>query len=377
MRTNYNLTLVLIACLVIIALMSLFISFYQYNDDIVVTDRQPAEKQPMFMMLTFGKHDDDGWNEAHANGFLVAVSQLNLVAEIHDSIGPQECRLYIDDFVVRGGNVVIAPSRVYEDCINLAAAHYPQVKFITTISEGVKDQPNVYSFFSRMYYVRYLSGILAGMTSKGSQFGYVYLNKNSEVIRGINAFTLGVKKVNPHAKVFTFQLPNNGKADLPRRLDEFYDRYPHIKTWTYHLSGNDVERFCDRNFLQCVSYHVNKQSSFVNSSIGSAVWDWSMFYRQLARRIIVNEFTSGSDWLPVRTATAKLKGVGVDVPVEVVNYIDSEMSCLLSHECEVFRGIIRDNQGNIRVSSGTVIPDNELLFHFNWFVDGVEEVDVQ
>ena len=111
MRTNYNLTLVLIACLVIIVLMSLFISFYQYNDDIVVTDRQPAEKQPMFMMLTFGKHDDDGWNEAHANGFLVAVSQLNLVAEIHDSIGPQECRLYIDDFVVRGGNVVIAPDR--------------------------------------------------------------------------------------------------------------------------------------------------------------------------------------------------------------------------------------------------------------------------
>ena len=63
--------------------------------------------------------------------------------------------------------------------------------------------------------------------------------------------------------------------------------------------------------------------------------------------------------------------------MEVVNYIDSEMSCLLSHECEVFRGTIRDNQGNIRVSSGTVIPDNELLFHFNWFVDGVEEVDVQ
>ena len=332
MRTNYNLTLVLIACLVIIVLMSLFISFYQYNDDIVVTDRQPAEKQPMFMMLTFGKHDDDGWNEAHANGFLVAVSQLNLVAEIHDSIGPQECRLYIDDFVVRGGNVVIAPSRVYEDCINLAAAHYPQVKFITTISEGVKDQPNVYSFFSRMYYVRYLSGILVGMTSKGSQFGYVYLNKNSEVIRGINAFTLGVKKVNPHAKVFTFQLPNNGKADLPRRLDEFYDRYPHIKTWTYHLSGNDVERFCDRNFLQCVSYHVNKQSSFVNSSIGSAVWDWSMFYRQLARRIIVNEFTSGSDWLPVRTATAKLKGVGVDVPVEVVNYITYDENDLMRIE---------------------------------------------
>ena len=377
MRTNYNLTLVLIACLVIIVLTSLFISFYQYNDNVVVTDRQPAEKQPMFMMLTLGKHDDNGWNEAHAQGFLVAVSQLNLVAEIHDNIGPQECRLYIDDFVGRGGNVVIAPSRAYEDCINSAATHYPQVKFITTISEGIKDQPNVYSFFSRMYYVRYLSGILAGMTSNGSQFGYVYINKDSEVIRGINAFTLGVKKVNPHAKVFTFQIQKKEMADLPRRLDEFYDRYPYIKTWTYHLSGNDVENFCDRNFLKCVCYHVNKQSSFVNSSIGSAVWDWSMFYRQLARRVIVNEFTSGYEWLSLGTATAKLKGVGVDVPVEVVNYIDSEMSCLLSHECEVFRGTIRDNHGNIRVSSGAVIPDNELLFHLNWFVDGVEEVDVQ
>lgn len=377
MRTNYNLSIVLVICLVIVILTSLFISLYRFDEQVVVTDRVISEKQPMFMMLINGKHNDSGWSESHINGFLAAVSQLNLVAEVHENIGANECQLYVDDFVQRGGNVVIMPSGFYAKCVNKVAEMYPQMKFITTIDENLKAMPNVFSFYGRMYHIRYLSGILAAMVSKSSSFGYVYMFNNSESIRGINAFALGVRKIKPNATVYALKLSNEDTQNISLALDKFYDRYPNIKTFTYHLSGNEVEKFCGRNFLQCVSFHVNKQSRFVNSSVGSAVWDWSLFYRHLAKNIIDNAFKSGVQWLPVETATAKLKGIGSDVSVEAVNYIDAEMSCLLSGECAVFVGPMYDNKGQLRLSADALMSDEEMLYQFNWFVDGVEEVSAQ
>jgi len=66
---------------------------------------------------------------------------------------------------------------------------------------GYKTAPNVGNYFGRMYQARYLSGIIAGSMTKTNIIGYVAAHPIPEVIRGINAFTLGVRSVNPKAVV--------------------------------------------------------------------------------------------------------------------------------------------------------------------------------
>lgn len=60
---------------------------------------------------------------------------------------------------------------------------------------------NYGNYFGRMYQPRYLSGIAAGMTTENDKIGFVAAMPTPEVIRGINAFTLGVRSVNPEATV--------------------------------------------------------------------------------------------------------------------------------------------------------------------------------
>lgn len=50
--------------------------------------------------------------------------------------------------------------------------------------------------------MRYLSGIVAGLQTETNEIGYAAAFPISEVNRGINAFTLGVKSVNPDADVY-------------------------------------------------------------------------------------------------------------------------------------------------------------------------------
>ena len=66
--------------------------------------------------------------------------------------------------------------------------------------EALSARENL-SYFGRMYEPRYLSGMVAGKMTKKNVIGYVAAFPIPEVIRGINAFTLGVQSVNPQAEV--------------------------------------------------------------------------------------------------------------------------------------------------------------------------------
>jgi basic membrane protein A len=60
---------------------------------------------------------------------------------------------------------------------------------------------NMGNYFGRMYQARYLSGIVAGLKTETNNIGYVGAFEIPEVVRGLNAFTLGVQSVNPEAVV--------------------------------------------------------------------------------------------------------------------------------------------------------------------------------
>jgi basic membrane protein A len=66
---------------------------------------------------------------------------------------------------------------------------------------GIQDGPHAATYFGRIYEARYLSGVVAGKMTTSNLVGYVAAHPIPEVIRGINAFTMGVRSVNPGAKV--------------------------------------------------------------------------------------------------------------------------------------------------------------------------------
>ena len=157
------------------------------------------DQKPVFIYV--GPVADGGYNYMHDLG-RQAMEKANpgVKGSIVESVpeGPDAERV-METAIRNGAKVVYANSFGYMDHVINVAKKYPDVYF--NHCSGYKVAPNASTYFGRMYQPRYLSGIVAGKATKSNLIGFVAAYPIPEVIRGINAFTLGVRKVNPQAKV--------------------------------------------------------------------------------------------------------------------------------------------------------------------------------
>ena len=145
---------------------------------------------------------DLGWTYAHDEGRLYLEANLEGGAETafieNVPEGPDAERV-IRDFAQKGYDLVITTSFGYMDPTLTVAQEFPDQYFVHV--SGFKTADNMSTLFGRMYQPRYLSGLVAGSMTESNVIGYVAAFPIPEVIRGINAFTLGVREANPDAEV--------------------------------------------------------------------------------------------------------------------------------------------------------------------------------
>ena len=163
-------------------------------------DAVPADKlKPGFVYI--GPVGDGGWTFMHDKGREEMEKAFpGVKSSFVESVpeGPDSLRV-METFIRNGSKVIFATSFGYMDFVQEAAKKHPDVMFLHC--SGYKRADNVGTYFGRMYQARYLSGLVAGKMTKKNVIGYVAAHPIPEVIRMINAFTIGVKKVNPKAEV--------------------------------------------------------------------------------------------------------------------------------------------------------------------------------
>ena len=113
--------------------------------------------------------------------------------------GRRESEKTFEDLGRKGYDLVFATSFGYGDPIEKVAPNYPDTVFMH--ATGYKTAENVGTYFGAAEEARDLTGIAAGKATKNGKIGYVAAFPIPEVLRGINAFTLGVQSVNPTATV--------------------------------------------------------------------------------------------------------------------------------------------------------------------------------
>ncbi|MGN0578997.1 MAG: BMP family ABC transporter substrate-binding protein, partial [Ruminiclostridium sp.] len=152
------------------------------------------KKEKIGIIIT-GSIDEGGWNGMHYTGASEACRELGAELLVKENIKEfcGDCGPAAEDLVSKGCKMIILTSFGYSDEIKDIIQKYPDVSFYGNDFNNHAD--NITSFFARMYQARYLAGIAAGMQTKTGHIGYVAAMPTSEVNRGINAFTLGVRRV--------------------------------------------------------------------------------------------------------------------------------------------------------------------------------------
>lgn len=332
-----------------------------------------ASKTVKIGIVNDGPNNDRSWCQSHNEGALAAANGLPVDLDIREKvIQDDSCKVVFEDLINKGCGLIIASSFNYGPYLREMSERYPDVKFVHSGGDIVSK--NVSTCFGRIYQIRYLTGIVAGMQTKTNKIGYVAAFPIDEVNRGINAFTLGVRKVNPKAQVYVSWCKSweNDAAAL-KAFNKLLDK--NIDVLAVHTNSLAPLKSAEEKGIWTIGYHYNNADMFPKTYLTAAVWDWQRIYRSIFQRYAIGRFTSKQFWEGVETGAAKLAPLSDKVVAGTGRLIYREQELMSSNKFDVFYGPIKDNKGNLRVKPGQNITDDKLLHDFDWYVEGVVNVE--
>ena len=337
---------------------------------IMVTGAEKNTTHKVGLIIT-GETTDSGWNGVHYNGVVSACEKFGAELIVKENIaeGSGSCPEAIHELVDEGAEMIILSSYSYPAEAMDTITSYPDIAFYAISSEYAAD--NLTSYFGRMYQARYLAGIVAGMQTESNVIGYVAAMPNNEVNRGINAFTLGVRSVNPKASVYVSWTDSWDDSEKEISSAEKLINDKSADVITYHQNQHYTAQTADKAGVYSIGYNAAAEG-LSDKYLTAAIWNWDNLYFQ-----IIREFVQGQPnamerrWFSIDSGVVSLSELSEQVSSESRQAVDAARNRLLSGS-DVFSGLIYDNNGVLQCSEGETLSDETLLKNMDWFVEGVE-----
>lgn len=332
-----------------------------------------APKQQDKLKVAFvyvGPVGDAGWSYAHDQGRKYLVEKMPDVATTIVESVPEgaDAERVITQLAEQGNKIIFTTSFGFMDPTINVAKKYPGITFLHC--SGFKTADNVGTYFGRIYQARYLTGIAAAKQTKSNTIGYVAAFPIPEVIRGINAFTQGVRSVNPQAKVKvvwtnTWYDPAKEKQAALTLLDAGAD------VIAQHQDTPGPQQAAQEKGKFSVGYNTDMSKMAPKAVLTSAVWNWGPYYVKVVDAVKKGTWKSEQYWGPMSDGVVDLAPYGPMVSDETKKLVDDAKKKLVGGQWDVFYGPIKDQSGQVKIAAGQKMADADML-SFNWFVEGVD-----
>ncbi|KPA14805.1 ABC transporter substrate-binding protein [Candidatus Magnetomorum sp. HK-1] len=311
---------------------------------------------------------DAGWTYAHDQG-RKAIEASDLTIEVVESVDEGiQSEPIIEYFAKNHYDIIFATSYGYMDPVLKVAKMYPDVIFMHC--SGGKQSKNVGTYFGRMYQPRFLTGIIAGAMTKSNQIGFIAAYPISEVIRGINAFAIGVKSINPKAQVHvvwtkTWFDPKKEKVAAATLFDKGVD------VITQHQDSPAAIIAAQKKNVYAIGYNVDMHHFAPRFHLASSVWNWSIIYENTIDQVRQGQWKSQNIWWGIKTGLVDISTISNIVPKSIRQIVMAKRKELIAGTYSVFKGPIKDQSGKIRIPMNKIASDKQLL-DMKWFVEGVQ-----
>jgi simple sugar transport system substrate-binding protein len=308
------------------------------------------------------QHDDGRKAVEAALGAQVKTTYVENVPE-----GPDAERV-IRDLAQQGHQLIFTPSFGYMEPTLKVAKDFPGVKFESIT--GYKTAPNVAVANARYYEGRYLAGIAAGRMTKSGVAGYVAGFPIPEVLQGINAFTLGMRSVNPKAQVKVVWL--NAWFDPPRERDAAMTLFNQdVDVIAFHTGSTAVMAAAQERGKLAVAYHSDMRKAGPDAQVVAVTHQWGDYYTRRARAVLDGSWKSGSVWGGVKEGMIRVGHFGSKVPRAVQDEVLARQKDIAAGKLRPFSGPIDDNEGRPVLARGQSMTDEQIL-SMNFLVSGVQ-----
>ncbi|MBC2582503.1 BMP family ABC transporter substrate-binding protein [Clostridium sp. DJ247] len=335
------------------------------------TAEKPAENEKIKVgFILSGPVSDGGYNYAHDLGRKQLEKETGVETIYKESVkeDPAEVQKVAEDMINQGATVIIGASFGFMDGIEAEAKKHPDIKFLH--GGGYKQLDNMSNYFGREYEARYLSGIVAGMKTKTNKLGFVGAHPIPEVIRGIDAFTLGARSVNPNATVKvvwtnTWYDPAKEKEAAKALIAQGAD------VIAQHQNTAGPQQAAEEAGVFSVGYNVDMSKSAPKANLTSDIFNWGTYYVKAIKEIQNGTWKSESYWGGIKDGVVDIAPLTANVPEGAKEAVEKAKADIVSGKNKVFVGPIKDQTGAVKVPEGSNLSDKEI-HSLNWFVEGVE-----
>jgi basic membrane protein A and related proteins len=317
-----------------------------------------------------GPHNDGGWSQAHDQGRLQVQkalgSKVQTTYKENVPEGPQVGQV-IEQLIRDGNKMIFATSFGFQPAMAAAAKKHPDVKF--EMSTGTIILPNMAEYYGAGEDAIYLSGIAAGAATKTGTVGYVVPFAIPEVIRHTNAFTLGVQKAHPGAKVKIVWTNSWFDPSKEKKAAE-----------SLHAAGADVigqnvdspaaGQYSESAGIPWVGYDSNAQKFAKNSWLTAAVYNWGPYYLKRVKAAMNGTWKTGNYYGSLKDGFTKLAPFGKGVSANTKKLIAQQEKLLKSGKWNEFSGPVYDQKGKVRIKKGHRPSFNDL-YSMSYLVRGV------
>ncbi|WP_436901867.1 BMP family ABC transporter substrate-binding protein [Halovenus halobia] len=279
---------------------------------------------------------DLGWSWAHNEGRKAVADENDwLDTQYTEAVAPEESEQVFRQYANSGVDIIFGCTFGYQDPMATVAEEYPDVYF--EHNTGYTTKENMGRYMGRIYEARYLAGQAAGMLTETDTLGYVAAFPIAEVVRGINAYTLGAASVNDSVTTKVrwtnswFDPPSESEA-AGALLDE------NVDVMAQHQDSPAALTEAANADIWATGYDAPMQEQAGDNYLTSPIWHWEEFYGPTIEAVRDGEWEADAYWEGMDSGICDIDDWGPEVPQDVKDEVNASREEIINDNLDVWAG---------------------------------------
>jgi simple sugar transport system substrate-binding protein len=218
----------------------------------------------------------------------------------------------------------------------------------------------------------YMAGIIAGKMTKSNTLGVVGSIAVPEVIRNINAYTLGAQSVNP--KIKTKVVWVGSWFDPPKETEAAQSLINGgADVLLQNTDSTAVLQTAEKNKKYAFGWDSDMSKFAPEAHLASAIINWAPYYSKAVKDALEGKWASGTGktWWGVKEGANDIVAISDKVPADVKELIAKTKAGLADGSVDVFKAPLVGQDGKEALKKDAV-ADDKFLDGMLFYVKGVE-----
>ena len=317
---------------------------------------------------------DAGWTFQHDLGRKQMEAALTgaVTTQVVENVAEgADAERVIRGLATDGCKMIFTTSFGYMNQTAKVAGLFPNVDFFHCT--GYKDGKNLVTYNARFYEGRYLNGVIAGKMTKTHIAGIVAAFPIPEVMMAINAFTQGMRSVDPKAEVRVIWV-NSWFDPAKEREATMTFIAQGADIITHHTDSTAVVQTVEEQHkaknVWSFSYNSDMTKYGPTSQLSGTLMDWGGYYTKTVQGVLAGKGQGGNVWGGMKEGMIKLGPLNAAIPADVKALVVKLQKEIVAGKLAPFQGPVLAQDGTVKVAMGKTMSDNDLGA-MNYYVQGV------